>query len=64
MAQGQFTKQEARAVWEAVKQLYAELPPNKRTGFTGQLNQIALFLDLAQKLAPEEAELMKGDQHG
>lgn len=57
MAQGQFTKQEAEATAEAVKELFEALPKSKHMDYIGHLNDIYLFIDAAKQAAPDEAEL-------
>ncbi len=54
MSQGQFTKQEADATEEAVKELFEALSKPKQREFLGHLNDIALFISAAKKAAPEE----------
>jgi hypothetical protein len=54
MAQGDFTKEEAKATEEAVKELFDAIPKSKRMGFVGHLNDIYLFLGAAGKAAPNE----------
>jgi hypothetical protein len=55
MAQGQFTKQEAKATKDAVSEMFDAIPKSKRIGFIGHLNDILLFLDAAGVKAPDEA---------
>ena len=59
MAQGEFTKQEAQVTREAVNELFEALPKSRRFDYIGHLNDICLFLEAAQRAAPEET-LAKG----
>lgn len=54
MAQGEFTKEEAKATGEAVNELFKALPKSKQGSYLGHLNDICLFLSAAQKAAPDE----------
>lgn len=54
MAQGQFTKEEAQATIDAVKEVFEALPKTKLLGFIGHINDIYLFLDAAKRAAPNE----------
>lgn len=56
MAQGQFTKQEAAATREAVSEMFEAIPKSKRVGFIGHLNDVLLFIGVAEKAAPSEPE--------
>lgn len=56
MAQGEFTKEEAQAVIEELSELFDALPKSKRFDYIGHLNDIALFLEAAKKVAPEEMQ--------
>lgn len=53
MAQGDFTKQEARATHDAFEEIFNALSDAKKQTFLGQANDIYLFLDAAEKAAPE-----------
>jgi len=55
MAQGRFTKQEARNVREAVREILDALPKTKKLTFLGHFNDLFLFLDAAERAAPDEA---------
>jgi hypothetical protein len=57
MAQGQFTKEEAKAIEEAVNELFKALPKSKQGQCLGHLNDICLFIEAARQAAPTEAEL-------
>lgn len=54
MAQGQFTKEEAKATEDAVSELFQAIPKSKRAGYLGHLNDICLFISAAAKVAPFE----------
>jgi hypothetical protein len=54
MAQGEFTKQEAQSVKEAVDEMFDALPKSKKMDYIGHLNDIFLFLEEAIRVAPEE----------
>ena len=54
MAQGHFTKQEAKATAEAVEELFDALPKSRRMDYIGHLNDIYLFIDAAKRNAPDE----------
>ena len=54
MAQGEFTKQEARATHEAFEEIFNALSEPKKREFLGHANSIYLFLSAAEKVAPEE----------
>jgi hypothetical protein len=55
MAQGQFTKREARNVREALQEILDALPKSKQLEFLGHFNDLFLFLDAAEKAAPDES---------
>lgn len=55
MTQGKFTKQEGARTLEAVNELFAALPKSKRYNYLNHLNDICLFLEAAQRIAPDEA---------
>ncbi len=55
MAQGEFTKEEAKATIEALDELFNALPRSKQPAFLGHLNDISLFLEAAQVAAPAAA---------
>lgn len=54
MAQGEFTKEEAKQTIQAVKELFEALPKSKRAEFIGHLNDIFLFLAAAEAAASPE----------
>lgn len=54
MAQGEFTKQEARNAREAAEEILAALPKSKKLEFLGHFNDLFLFLSAAEKAAPDE----------
>lgn len=54
MAQGQFTKEEAKATEEAVSEMFDAIPKSKRGGYVGHLNDVMLFLSAAARVAPAE----------
>ena len=54
MAQGEFTKSEAKATREAVDQMMVAIPEKKRHLFLGHFNDIMFFLDAAEEAAPVE----------
>ena len=56
MAQGEFTKEEAKATQEAVDELFEGLPKTRQARYIGHLNDISLFLEAAEREAPEELE--------
>jgi len=56
MAQGDFTKEEAKATIEAVDEMFKALPKGKRAEYLGHLNDIMLFLEAAQREAPSNPE--------
>jgi hypothetical protein len=53
MAQGDFTKEEAKHTEEAVDEIFKALPKKKQMEFLGHLNDIMLFLSAAGKAAPK-----------
>lgn len=53
--QGQFTKEEADHVAEAVDEMFQGVPKSKRGNFLGHLNDIFLFLGAAKTAAPSES---------
>jgi len=54
MAQGKFTKQEAAETRKAVQEMWEALTKAKRMEYFGNLNDIFLFLDAAEFIAPDE----------
>jgi hypothetical protein len=57
--QGEFTKEEAQSVKEAVDEMFKALPKSKQMNFLGHLNDIFLFLGAAEREAPTEEEAKK-----
>lgn len=56
MAQGQFTKEEAKETISAVEEMYNGLSQRNKGEYLGHLNDILLFIAAAEKVAPTEAE--------
>ena len=54
MTQGKFSKEEAAATKEAVEEIMKAFPKNKVGEFIGHFNDIMLFLDAAERIAPNE----------
>lgn len=52
MAQGEFTKEEARETIKAVDEMFKAIPKSKAMQYIGHLNDILLFLNAAEKAAP------------
>lgn len=57
MAQGEFTKEEAKAVNEAFGEVMKAFPKKKVPEFFGHFNDIGLFLSAAERAAPTETEV-------
>lgn len=57
MAQGEFTKEEAKQTTETFKELFDALPKKKQMEFIGHANDIYLFLSAAEKAAPNEKKV-------
>lgn len=57
MAQGQFTKEEAKATAEAVTDILNGMSRAKKMEYLGHFNDILLFLKAAETAAPTEAEV-------
>lgn len=55
MAQGEFTKEEARETYEAVNEIFGALSRPKKMEYLGHLNDIMLFVTAAEKAAPGES---------
>lgn len=53
MAQGEFTKSEAKETAEAFEEVFGALTKRKQMEFLGHANDIYLFLDAAERAAPE-----------
>jgi len=62
MAQGEFTRQEAKATQEAVQEMWEALTKKKQFEFFGHLNDILLFLDAARIHAPNEQQKKNADK--
>ena len=56
MAQGEFTKQEAAETIKAVDEMFKALSKAKQGEYLGHLNDICLFLEAAQRTAPDETQ--------
>ncbi len=54
MAQGQFTKQEARRVKEVAEEILSALPRSTKLEYFGHFNDLFLFLDAAERAAPPD----------
>ena len=55
MAQGEFTKQEAKAIKAEVVEMFDAIPKSKRYDYIGQFNDAMLFLEAAGRAAPDES---------
>lgn len=51
MAQGDFTKEEAKETAKAVGELFEAIPKGKKPGYLGHLNDIYLFLSACEQKA-------------
>ena len=56
MAMGQFTKEEAKEVKEAVDEIFKALSKPKQREYLGHLNEVFLFIEAAERAAPTEEE--------
>lgn len=56
MAQGEFTKEEADETIKAVEEMYKALSRAKQGEYLGHLNDIFLFIEAAQREAPNETK--------
>ena len=54
MAQGEFTKQEAAETIKAIDEMYRALSKARQREYVGHLNDICLFIEAAQRAAPDE----------
>lgn len=54
MAQGEFTKEEAKATEEAFTEVFKALPKRKQGEYLGHANDIYLFLAACQRECPAE----------
>lgn len=59
MAQGEFTKEEAKRVLETVNEMFHGIPKSKRAVYIGHLNDVSLFLEEAQRRAPDESGVLQ-----
>lgn len=64
MAQGDWTKEEAKASLDAVEEIWKALPNRKKADFIGHLNDIALFLGRAQRELPSESVVARQEAVG
>lgn len=51
MAQGDFTKAEAKETMKAINEMFEAIPKSKRTQFIGHLNDVSLFIEAAERAA-------------
>lgn len=56
MAQGEFTKQEAKVTLEAVNEMFEAIAKRKQGEYLGHLNDICLFIGAAARNAPDQPE--------
>ena len=56
MAQGEFTKEEAKEVTEIFKEVFKALPKTKQREYLGHANDIYLFFAAAERAAPTEQQ--------
>jgi hypothetical protein len=56
MAQGEFTKEEAKRVQQIVEEVFEAISQKRRGHYFGHLNDIFLFLEAAEKAAPESID--------
>lgn len=54
MAQGEFTKEEARETKKAVEEIFEAIPKSKRLNYIGHLNDVMLFLEACVRNIPEK----------
>ncbi len=54
MAQGEFTREEAKQTEEAFTEVFEALPKSKRLNYLGHANDIYLFLAACQRECPSE----------
>lgn len=62
MAQGQFTKEEAKETEEAVTEMFKALSKPKQLEYFGHLNDIMLFINAAKIKAPSETPEVSSEQ--
>jgi len=51
MAQGEFTKAEAKATRDAVEEMFKAIPKSRQALFIGHLNDVLLFIEAAGRNA-------------
>jgi len=56
MAMGQFTKEEAKEVKETVNEIFRALSKPKQRAYLSHFNEVFLFIEAAEKVAPTEKE--------
>ena len=56
MAKGEFTKEEAEEAKDSIMELYAAIPPARRTSYRRCFDEISLFIEAAIQAAPAETE--------
>ena len=56
MAQGDFTKEEAKKTMDAVEEMYKALSKPKQADYFGHLNDILLFLEACGRKCPTEVD--------
>ena len=54
MAQGEFTKEEAAHVIDAVDEMFKALPKSKQNTYLGHANDTFLFLEACKRECPSE----------
>ncbi len=57
MAQGDFTKEEAKETLVAVNEVFEAIPKTRRMGYLGHLNDICLFLESCTRECPNESKI-------
>jgi len=57
MAQGEFTKEEAKFTADTFKEVFEALPKSKQMAYIGHANDIYLFLSAAEKAAPHDTKV-------
>ena len=57
MAQGNFTKEEAKEILVAVNEVFEAIPRTRRMDFLGHLNDICLFLESCTRECPSESKV-------
>ena len=56
MAQGDFTKEEAKVAGDCADTIFSALSKPKKQELIGELNDLLLFLDAAGNAAPNETD--------